>query len=59
MKDKDGFDIRCKFSDWEIIDDRDNHDYVCKKYFSVGQHLCYCDEHCRDYIPDIKEEGAE
>ena len=51
MKDKDGFLIRCVHSDWKIIDDHDNHDYVCTKYNTAGYHVCYCDEYCKDYEP--------
>lgn len=55
MKDADGFNIRCIHSDWKIIDERDNHDFVCLRYFMGGTHYCYADEHCKDYKPDIKE----
>ena len=57
MKDKDGFDIRCKHTDWKIIDKRDNKDYVCSLYGNRwdGYHICFCDEHCKSYEP-IKEE---
>lgn len=53
MKDADGFNIRCVHSDWQIIDERDNHDFVCLKYFLGGKHYCYADDHCKDYKPDI------
>ena len=58
MRDKDGFEIRCIHSDWKIIDNNDNHDYVClrEKGWLTGYHLCYCDEHCKFYLPDIKDE---
>lgn len=56
MKDAEGFDIRCVYSDWKIVDARDNHDFVCTKYFAGGTHLCFCDEHCKDYKPDIKKD---
>ena len=57
MRDKDGFEIRCKHTDWKIIDKQENKDYVCTKYGSRmnGYHICYCDEHCQSYEP-IKEE---
>lgn len=56
MKDKDGFDIRCANSDWKIINNREDKDYVCTIYGCrmTGYHLCYCDDHCKDYKP-IKE----
>lgn len=59
MKDKDGFYIRCKHSDWQIIDDRDNKDFVCGKFGCriTGYHLCFADEHCLHYVPDIKEDS--
>ena len=61
MKDKDGFVIRCKFSDWKIIDERDNKDYVCTKFptFNYGAHQCYADELCRYYVPDIKSREGD
>ena len=57
MKDKDGFTIQCKNSDWMIVDNFDNHDFVCLKFGCrmTGYHLCYADEHCRHYVPDVKE----
>lgn len=58
MRDKDGFEIRCEYSDWKIVDQRDNHDYVCTKYYAGGLHYCYCDEHCKDYVP-VKKEQTE
>lgn len=60
MKDKDGFDIRCVHSDWMVIDNRDNKDFVCRKFptYNYSAHLCYADENCRYYEPDSKE-GVE
>ena len=59
MRDKDGFLIRCKYSEWQIIDDRDNKDFVCLKFptYNYKAHQCYADEQCRYYEP-IRE-GAE
>ena len=57
MKDERGFEIRCEFSDWKIVDARDNHDYVCSKYFTGGTHVCYCDDHCKDYKPVKADKG--
>ena len=53
MKDKDGFDIRCVNSEWMIIDDRDNKDFVCQKFptYNYGAHHCFCDENCQYYKP--------
>lgn len=51
MKDAEGWDIRCEHSDWMIYDNQDNKDYICRRYASVGYHHCYCDDHCKDYIP--------
>ena len=59
MKDKDGFNIRCIYSDWKIVDQFDNHDFVCTRYFEGGTHYCFCDEYCRDYTPDVKGEEDE
>ena len=52
MRDKNGFLIQCKHSTWEIIDDRDNHDFVCKREFFGGKHYCIADEHCKYYEPE-------
>ena len=59
MKDKDGFNIQCEFSDWEIIDEDWNHDFVCRKYFTGGKHYCYANEHCKDYKPIEKKGNRE
>lgn len=59
MKDKDGFIIRCKYTDWRIVDNFDNEDDVCTHHevVSPGYTLrCYADEKCPYYEPDIKEE---
>ena len=58
MKDKDGFQVRCIFSDWKIIDPRDNKDFVCTKYVTTGYHLCYGDDYCKDYKPVKYDEPA-
>ena len=59
MKDADGFDIKCIHSDWMIYDDRDNKDFICRKYFTGGYHHCFCDEHCLDYKPEGINEISE
>ncbi len=51
MKDKDGFQIRCIHSEWKIIDQNDNKDFVCTKYNTCGYHECYGNDYCRDYKP--------
>lgn len=55
MKDKDGFTIKCKNSDWKIIDEQDNHDYVCLRFGCavMKYHVCYADEYCRYYEPEV------
>lgn len=59
MRDKEGLEIRCKYSDWKVVDQRDNRDFVCTKYCAGGTHLCYCDEYCRDYVPAKMEENED
>ena len=56
MRDDKGFLIRCKYSEWQIIDARDNKDYVCLKFptYNYSAHQCYGDELCKYYEP-IKE----
>ena len=51
MKDEE---VRCIYSDWKIIDNNDNHDYVCVRDNSwlTGAHLCYCDKNCKFYQPN-------
>ena len=51
MRDKDGVVIRCKHSDWRMIDDSENQDYVCVRFKTTGYHECYGDELCRFYEP--------
>ena len=55
MKDKDGFNIKCIHSEWMIYDSRDNKDFICRKYATVGYHHCFCDEFCNDYKPEGHE----
>lgn len=55
MKDKDGFTIRCKDAHWEICDNRDNKDYICRGNSEHYGMFCPFDDRCRGYVPDIKE----
>ena len=57
MKDKDGFTIRCKYTQWEIYDSRDNKDFMCEGNYPKVH--CYGDESCAYYVPDIKEESQK
>lgn len=59
MKDKDGFTIKCIYSDWQIYDEQDNKDFICRRYFTAGYHHCYGDELCRDYKPEVKDEKLQ
>lgn len=60
MRDNNGFLIHCKHCEWMIINDREDHDFVCRKLENwTGYHLCYGDENCRYYDPDVKERGNE
>lgn len=59
MRDKDGFIIKCKHTDWQIVDARDNHDDVCTciDIVAPGYTLrCYADEKCPCYEPKIRED---
>ena len=40
---------RCKWSDWQIIDDFWNHEFVCT--YGCG-HFCYADDKCHHYEPE-------
>ena len=53
MKDKDGFTIKCIYSEWRCIDDFWNHDFVCCE----NGYRCYGDETCKRYKPE--EESDE
>ena len=57
MKDKDGFTILCKNCEWRIINNREDHDYVCTRFGDkmIGYHLCFGDDNCRYYEPDVKK----
>lgn len=59
MKDKDGFTIKCKYCTWKIYNNREDKDYVCDIYGGgiYGAHLCYGDDYCKHYEPNIKEES--
>ena len=59
MRDKDGFLIKCKYTDWQIIDERDNKDFVCLNSCMSLNHLCHADERCKYYEPDIKGDLRE
>ena len=59
MKDKDGFTVKCVHSDWKIIDDRDNHDFICLRLIMSGNHYCYGDELCRYYVPEGQGESDD
>lgn len=52
MRDKDGFLIKCKYSEWRIFDERDNFDDICGIW--GGKTHCYADDKCIYYEPDIK-----
>ena len=62
MRDKDGFIIKCKYSDWRIVDRYDNKDDVCtcRDIVAPGYILkgCYGDEKCPCYEPKVKEDAS-
>ena len=61
MRDKEGFLIPCKYTEWKIIDTQDNKDFVCTKFptYNYSAHLCHADEMCRYYVPDVRGEENE
>lgn len=61
MRDKDGFLIQCKHCEWKIIDNQENQDYVCGIFGKqmIGYHVCFADEYCNRYEPDIREDDHE
>ena len=59
MRDKEGFLIPCKYTEWKIIDKRDNKDFVCMNEHLTLEHFCYGDENCRYYEPCLKGEMNE
>lgn len=56
MRDADGFIIRCKHSNWQIVDADDNYDDVCLFYPYYHNLRCYGDERCAHYVPDVKKQ---
>lgn len=60
MRDKNGFLIRCKNCEWMIYNDKEDKDFICQQFGdkTYGYHICYGDENCRYYEPDLKE-GVE
>ena len=52
----DEFLNRCKWSDWKIIDDFDNHEFVCTY---GGGHFCYADDKCQHYEPEERKENND
>ena len=44
---------RCKYAYWEIINNKDDHDYVCHKYEQT--YLCCCSKTCSGYEPVEKK----
>ena len=55
MKDKSGFLIKCKWSEWRCIDDFWNHEYVCCQ----NGYKCYADENCPHYKPERSEDEKD
>lgn len=53
MKDKDGFTVKCEYTDWQIFDSRDNKDFMCQMF--AGKIHCYGDDGCKYYKPIRKE----
>jgi len=54
MRDKDGFLIKCKHSNWEIYNERDDEDDICHTIYGIRH--CYADEKCKYYEPEIKDD---
>ncbi len=54
MRDAEGFIIKCKHSEWRIINEVWDHDDVCTFYPNYSNLFCYADERCAHYEPDIK-----
>lgn len=54
MKDKNGFTIRCKYTEWKVINEDWDHDFVCGR--CIGTLKCYANEGCKYYVPDVKGE---
>lgn len=62
MRDKDGFIIPCKNSDWRIFDYLGNKSYICMLIGDKGSgyHECFGDENCRYYEPRrLKSESMD
>ena len=62
MRDKDGFRIPCIHESWEIYDDQDNKDFICRGNSDCYGWFCDQNERCKGYEPDMeiaKKRGAE
>lgn len=43
----------CKNERWEIINDREDHDYICRGEGNYGWYCSYTDKNkCKYYVPD-------
>ena len=57
MKDERGFEIPCKEEQWEIINDREDKDFICRGDGNYGWFCPYSDkEKCRYYVKESTNE---
>lgn len=59
MRDKDGFVIKCIYSDWKITNEKDDKDFICCNARMKNHHQCYADEYCRYYAPEREKMSRE
>lgn len=53
MKYEDGCTVRCKHAQWEIYNDREDKDYICRGDSDCYGWFCPFDDKCKGYEPDI------
>ena len=62
MRDKDGFLIPCINENWEIYNDREDKDFICRGDSDNYGWFCCQDEKCAGYKPNLsiaKKRGCE
>lgn len=54
MKDKDGFRIPCIDEHWEIYNNREDKDFICRGDSECYGWFCSQDEKCKGYKPNME-----
>ena len=54
MRDKDGCLIPCEHESWEIYNDREDKDFICRGNSECYGWFCSQDEKCTGYEPNMR-----